>query len=64
MIPNGYYDCPSYKISSRYVNDFKDNTRVYCSNCNWCAAKASPARAACVCVDHNIVFPNPSISAL
>ena len=57
MIPNGSCISDSYRISQKYVSDFKNNTRIYCSNCNWCEARPNPSINKCVCKYRNIIYP-------
>lgn len=57
MIPNGSCVSDSYKISQKYVDDFKNATKVYCSNCNWCQGRPKPNVNKCVCTYRHIVYP-------
>ena len=63
MIPNGECCNDSYKISRKYCTSCSPTglPRVYCSNCNWCAANPGRQYATGTCILRQLVFPKISI---
>ena len=61
LIPNGQCKTDSYKISKRYVDDFKDNVSVYCSNSNWCAENPNGILKQCKCKMPKRVYSKLSV---
>lgn len=66
MIPNGECRGKSYKITRKYCTAGSPTglPRVYCSNCNWCAANPKQCYVTGRCVWRQIVFPDVSIPVI
>jgi len=57
LISNGRCRKSSYMITNDYFNLYSINSKIYCSNCNWCKQRAIPPLV-CDCTNRSIIWPD------